>query len=198
MKAFFTASQRGKKYFDEYYEQIYNILMEEGYKVVDDVIVKVSEQEFYNKLSAEGLESYRELYERNTKAMRESDVNIFECSLPSLSIGFMIQKSLDEGKPTVVLYVDDNVPQFLAGIEDERLIIVNYKKEDLKDKLRKALVESQQKMDKRFNFFISPDLLNYIDAASKKMQITKSTLIRNLIIEHMRKSKAKTAAESID
>lgn len=191
MKVFFTASQRGKKFFDQSYRKIFETIKELGYQHIDDELVRVSTDSFYDKLNNEGLDSYKKLYEASIKAVKEADVNVFECSFPSLSIGYMVQSSIDNGKPTIVMYQDTNVPQFLAGIDDERLILAQYKPENVKDVLSKAFDESRHKMDKRFNFFISPDLLTYIDKASKKLKVTKSTLIRNLIVEHMRKSKSK-------
>lgn len=196
MKVFFTASQRGKKFFDKYYRMIYEMLSELGYQHVDDILMKMSTDAFYNKLSGEGIDAYKKLYDKNIKATKEADINVFECSLPSLSIGYMVQHSLDNGKPTLVLYYEDNVPQFLTGIEDDRLILARYNETNLKEVIQKAIEESKHKMDKRFNFFISPDLLTYIDKASKKLKITKSTLIRNLIVDHMRKTKVK--AEDLD
>jgi predicted DNA binding CopG/RHH family protein len=76
----------------------------------------------------------------------------------------------------------------LTGIEDEKLIIRSYTEKNLKKILKEAIDLARQRSDKRFNFFISQKLLNYLESISKKEGINKSTFIRNLILEHMRGS----------
>jgi predicted DNA-binding protein len=55
--------------------------------------------------------------------------------------------------------------------------------------IRDAVEKAQSLADKRFNFFISPSLLSYLNKASKEEGVTKSTFIRNLINDYKRKLK---------
>lgn len=187
MKIFFTASLRGKKEHDYFYEIIYNYIRELGYKNVDDEIFKLSEGEYYNRIEKEGRDAYVDLYQRKIKHIQEADLCIFECTLHSLSIGFLIEKAMSLNKPTIVLYLEDNIPHFLAGVENDKLIVSSYKKENLIQILKNAIEQARDIRDTRFNFFISPSLLSYLEETSKKLSVTKSTFIRNLILADKKK-----------
>lgn len=187
MKVFFTASQRGKKYFDENYQKIYQIIESFGNLLLDDDILIIPESNFYQKLSAGGKEATKKLYEQKIKSIQEADVCVFEASIPSVSIGYQIRKSLELNKPTVILYFKNNPPHFLLGAKEEKLIVRSYTDRNLKQVVKEVLVEVSKLRDKRFNFFIGTDLLNYLEETSRKMKITKSTFIRNLILEHRKK-----------
>lgn len=189
MKVFFTASQRGKKYFDEYYKVIYEELQNRGYKHIDSTLINTSIDTFYNSLEDSGLDSYNKLYINNLNHIKNADIVIFECSFNSLSIGYMVEKSLQMNKPTVVLYIKGHTPHFLAGTKEDKLLVKSYTKETLIQTLKAAINEATQLRDKRFNFFISPNLLSYLENAAKKEGITKSALLRNLLLVHQKKSK---------
>jgi hypothetical protein len=187
MKVFFTASPRGKKYFDENYQKIYQIIESFGNQLLDDDILIIPESNFYQELSAGGKETTKKLYEKKIKSVQEADVCVFEASIPSVSIGYQIRKSLELNKPTVILYFKNNPPHFLLGAKEEKLIVRGYTDRNLKQVVKEVLAEVSKLRDKRFNFFIGTDLLNYLEEASRKMKITKSTFIRNLILEHRKK-----------
>ncbi len=190
MKVFFAASQRGKRYFVEEYKAIYELLSQLGYSHLDQTLIKTKSDEFYDGLDKGGRDAYVNFYNRNVKYLQEADINIFECSLHSLSIGFMVQKSLEYVKPTIVLYLEGKTPYFLAGNKEENLIVKSYNANNLKKVLSEALEEAKEKTDKRFNFFINPSLLAYLNKVAREKGITKSTFIRNLILEHKQKEDA--------
>lgn len=184
MKVFFTASQRGKKEFGEYYKKIYQEIKNAGYDVVEDDLASLSVDQFYSKLEKGGRKTNIEFYKKKIQHIKEADIIILECSFHSLSIGYIIEKALELNKPTIVLYLRDNQPYFLEGVEDEKLIIKSYNDKNLARILIEVFELAKERRDKRFNFFISPKLLNYLESTSKKYSITKSTFIRNLILEH--------------
>lgn len=188
MKVFFTASFRGDKTILKRYRQIYDIIDSLGYHHVDHDVVKVNPDDFYEKLTKEGRVGNVDLYNRKIKSIQEADICVFECSVHSLSIGFVIQKALEYNKPTIVLYHDNDIPHFLVGAKDEKLIIKNYTDSSVEKVVKLSLEEAGEVRDKRFNFFIRPELLTYLEKASKDLNITKSTFIRNLILEHRKKN----------
>ena len=188
MKVFFTASQKGKEQFDEYYHLIFNQINSMGHKNIDDRVINSTAEEFYDRLKKEGVKAYNALFKENIRLLQEADINIFECSFQSFSIGYMVQKSIELNKPTVALYLPNNTLYFLAGSDDDLLIIKSYTKDTLKKVLQEIFDEARNITDKRFNFFISPSLLTYLNDVSKNQGITKSTFIRNLLLENKRKS----------
>jgi hypothetical protein len=187
MKIFFTASLRGQEEYGKYYKEIYSVIEKLGYASLDDEIFKLSAS-YYDNIQKQGRDAYVDLYERKIKKLQTADVCIFECTLPSLSIGYLIQKALDFNKPVIILYLNDNTPQFISGINEDKLIVKKYSGITLSKVVHDALEEAKHLQDKRFNFFISPQLLTYLEKASKKEGITKSTFIRNLLLMHRKKN----------
>lgn len=187
MKIFFTASQRGKEKFTKYYQVIENEIKRLGYNLIEDDLLTIKSNDFYSQFKENDQESHIKFYRDELKRLQDSEINIFECSFHSLSIGFIIEKSLELNKPTIVLYHKEYRPLFLSGVEDEKLIVKSYTEKDLARTLKNALNEAQDQRDKRFNFFISPRLLQYLEKACKKEGCTKSYFIRNLILEHKKK-----------
>lgn len=144
MKVYFTTSQRGKGYFDQYYIRIYNEIKKLGHTHLDDEIVKVTSKEFYKKLEEGGKESYKRLYKNNLKNLLLSDINFFEVSIHSLSIGFMINKSIEINKPTIALYLKGNNPLFLSGIESNKFIILRYSRSNLERIVKESLEKAKK------------------------------------------------------
>lgn len=188
MKAFFTASQRGKKQYNEFYEKIVEEIKKLDLQLLDDDVIKKDENEFEKELDEGGRDKQIEFYRSKIRTIQQADLCIFEGSTPSLSIGFVIQKALEFNKPTIVLFYKDLAPFFLAGNDDDKLIVKSYNEKTLKKVLKETVEIAKERRDKRFNFFISPKLLEYLEKESKQEGITKSKFIRNLIVNHMRKS----------
>jgi hypothetical protein len=170
MKIFFAGSPRGHK--DSH---------------LDDDLIEQDYASFENKLK-EGRSAYVAWYQKKINGINLSDICVFETSIHSIGVGFLIQKALDQSKPVIVLYYKKNIPYFLSGVEDDKLLSVSYDETNYKRVLKKSLDQAREKRDKRFNFFLSPKLLQYIDDASKERGITKSKLLRDMIVNHMRDS----------
>jgi hypothetical protein len=187
MKIFFTASLRGQEDYGKYYKKVFSLIRDLGYVSLDDEILKLSPS-YYDVIQKQGRDAYVDLYERKIKKLQSADICMFECTLPSLSIGYLIQKALDFNKPVVILYLNENTPQFISGINEDKLIVRKYTESTLSEVVTNAFEEAKHLQDKRFNFFISPYLLTYLEKASKKDGISKSTFIRNLLLAHKRKS----------
>lgn len=188
MKVFFTASMRGQKEFKAYYEKIYHTIEELGYTQLDDELINQKIRNFYDELEKKGRDAYVDLYKRKMRLIHEADICVFECSLHSLSIGFVIEKSIDLNKPTIALYYKDNLPHFLMGVDEEKLFIKSYTENNIKKVLKETLKDARERKDKRFNFFITPKLLLYLEKISKEQGVTKSKFIRSLIFEYMKKN----------
>jgi len=186
MKVFFSASPRGKKNFKDEYLKIYQSLIKMGFTHLNSDVVS-NDDNFYENLSAGGTNAYNKKYYQLLQAVKEADIAIFECSSPSFAVGFLIEKAIQSSIPTIALYSKNHTPHFLAGINDDKFQLVEYATSDLEQKIIDAVNKAVQLMDKRFNFFISPQLLTYLNNVSKEQRISKSTFIRSLIIQHMKK-----------
>ena len=186
------APMRGKVTSEEYFKKIYDAIEKLGYTLLDKYLLKNSMADHYKRFEERGDEYYHEFYEKTISYIKQADINIFECSSPSLGLGYQIEKSLQFNKPTIVLYLEGHVPHFLVGVDEDKLVIKVINEKNLLETLTSAINEARNKADKRFNFFISPALLTYLENESRNQNITKSTFIRSLILEHKRKNAKKS------
>lgn len=189
MKVFFTASMRGKKHFGKYYLKIIEEIERLGYTIIKDDLFNFSQEEYYEKLDLGERKANKELYKKKISSLQEADINIFDCSFHSLSIGYVVEKSLEMNKPTILLFYKNNQPYFLEGAvnEQDKLIVMSYNDKNIKSIIKKVIDLAKERRDRRFNFFINPKLLDYLEKTSKELGLTKSTFIRNLILDHKEK-----------
>lgn len=187
MKIFFSSSQRAREKYDQYLQKIYKTIRDLRYELIFDTIIKTSTEEFYKQLDAGGHKALVDNYKKSLDCMQKADINVFETSLHSLSIGFLINKSIEFHKPTIVLHLKSCPPYLLNGVVNDKLIIQEYADDTLEQAVKKSLIKAQSLRDKRFNMFMSDELLRYLDDAATKEGVNKSTFIRNLLLEHRKK-----------
>lgn len=118
--------------------------------------------------------------------IQKSDTCVFEVSEPSYEVGHWIEFSLRIGKPTILLFQGDHAPQIYLLIQDEKLLLQSYTPETCQEVLSALCESARDRRDKRFNFFLSPRLLHYVEETSKAQGVTKSKLLRDMIASHMR------------
>lgn len=185
MKAYFTAALYQKAKFDDKYHQIVEILKQNDFDVFEDT-TKVSLEEAVDKSDSERVDYYK----RVLKWIDKSNLVVAEASFPStLSIGHEITLASEKGKPVIVLYMEGRDPSFLLGLKSDKIIWVEYNEKNLSEMLTKALVKAKDQSDVRFNFFVSPKILNYLDWVAKKRMTPRSVFLRDLIEKEMKKDK---------
>ena len=185
MKVFLYASPRAVK-FDKYVGSIYEAIEKLGYQhISDEVKTHAIRGVLTNKTFAD--KEYLHHVGGLLLSMSKADICIFEVSHQSLGAGYLIDKSLEEAKPTIVLYYESNIPHILSVIDNDKLIVKSYNEKNLKKVVQNTLTYAREKRDKRFNFFLSPKLLSYLEDVSNEQGVTKSKILRDLIVEHMRK-----------
>lgn len=184
MKVFLVSTPKGKEKFSLNFDKLYNEISKLGYDHVSDFI-NLTEDNFIEEMNS-GREAQVKFYNEMIKSIQNADICIFEASTPSFGLGYLIEKALSNSKPTIVLFYKELQSFLLSGINDEKLLVRVYDEKSYRKILQDALEQAREKRDKRFNFFLSPKLLDYLEQASKKEGITKSKLIRDLIVNHMR------------
>lgn len=188
MKIFFSSSQRAREKYDRYLQMIYKTIKDLNYELIFDTIINTPVSEFYKQLEQGGHKALVDNYKKSLDCMQKADINIFETSLHSLSIGFLINKSLEFHKPTIVFHLKECPPYLLNGVKNDKLIIQEYSDEkSLETALKKCLIRAKNLRDKRFNMFMSDELLRYLDDAANREGVNKSTFIRNLLLDHRKK-----------
>ncbi len=187
MKVYFSGSRFYRDQYSEVYKKIVGFLKDEGYSVIDNTIDKWAKGK--EQLSAiQKFDFHKEI----VKSLDKSDFSVFEASFPStLHIGHEITLAIEKGKPVIVMYSDEEgkEPMLFKGVSTEKVIWVAYNKNNLHDELIKAVEAAKQNSDVRFNFFVSPKILSYLDWVAQKRMIPRSVFLRNLIEREMKKEK---------
>lgn len=185
MTVFFTSSIRGLKDFHSNLNAIHSAISILGHNYIGNYPFKVTEKEVYFANPNNNIKLFKDM----EKFMKECDLMILEVSKHSSSMGYMIMRVLSMKKPVIALYVRENNPAFLIGIEDENFQLIEYETATVKDTIKKAIKFACEAGDIRFNLLLSPKLNIFLKEASQKEGISKATLIRKLLNKYKNESK---------
>ena len=131
----------------------------------------------------------KENYDETLKCINRADVLIMEISGHSMSMGYILSKALEINKPVIAMYREEMQPIFIAGIGDPKLILAKYTETNIEKVIWESLKKARGLIDVRFNFFVSPKILTYLDWVGQKRMIPKSVFLRNLIEREMKKDR---------
>lgn len=184
MIIFFTSSIRGLKQFQTNLNSIYSAISILGHKYIGNYPFKVTVEEVYFKNPNNNVKLVNDM----ENFMKECDLMILEVSKHSASMGYMIMKVLSMKKPVIALYVKENNPAFLIGIEDENFQLIEYEPTSVKDTIKKAIKYAGDVGNIRFNMLLSPKQSIFLKEAAEKEGISKATLIRKLLTKYKKES----------
>lgn len=189
MKIYFTASIYQSNNFGENYKLINSTLKNLGYDVISDHIIGVE----LNEISTGAEEDRRAFYKKVVKWIKDCNILVAEVSFPSsVNIGHEITLGLENEKPVLALYQKGFNPIFLEGNTNEKFILIEYDPTNPKE-LERIIKSSLKKLikatDIRFNFFISPEIVRYLDWVAKVKRVPRSVYLRDLIEDDMKKHK---------
>lgn len=190
MKTHFIGALEGNK---EDYKKIVKIIVDQGFDLISDHSISRDIDEVEKETEEEAA-----LYSKKMADwIKKSDIIVIEATISNLGAGYEISTALQLGKPVIVLYrpKSGNSPHVLKGIHDERLQVLSYNDDTLKEVLKLALDYAAEKIDTRFNFFISPKIGNYLDWIAKKRKLPRAVYLRKLIEDEMDKNKEYSKAE---
>jgi hypothetical protein len=187
MQAYFIASSRLVDKNRDIYGQMYKTIATE-YKMVSDKVWRWVKKGVTD-LKKAGLETKKENYKETLQDIGKADIIIMEISGHSMSMGYILSKTLEMNKPVIALYTADAQPIFVAGINNPKLILKEYRPDNMEKIIWDSLKEAKGLIDMRFNFFVSPKILNYLDWVGQKRMIPKSVFLRNLIEREMKKDR---------
>jgi len=167
------------------YQIIIDALKILGHNVSAEHLKGKTAEYIKNQTEEEALEVQRQM----TKRKKQADMVVLEASTPSFGVGQELTFALENKKPVIVLHVLGKEPHLLQDEGQESLFIAEYTRETVKQVLRELIEDARNQMDVRFNFFISPRIVAYLDWISKKKKLPRAVLIRRLIEDHMKRNK---------
>ena len=186
MKAFFIASIRGKQDHIEAYNEIIRTMEGKGYSVIHKHVTGVEQQEVDDWTPNKKLEFHQKIISQ----IKSSDIVVAEVSSQSINVGFLVSLAVDFNKPTIVLYTNKVDPNAIKAIKTDKIKIVKYLTSgDIETLLTRALNEASGKVDIRFNFFISPEINDYLDWISRVKRIPRAVYLRELVEKELAKNK---------
>ena len=181
MKIYFSGSKYNRKDFIPVYERISKLLEQQGHEVYSKILSK----EVLSPLRTTA-HKIQQWFEEWSSYIRDCDFALIEASYPyTIHIGFEIGMCLMRGKPVVVLYKEPYDPIFINPLYSPRLIKSEYTLSTLEESLQWCIDEIKNTVNRRFTFFISPEIDLFLDSVAKKDGLTRSEYIRGLIEEKM-------------
>jgi len=184
MKIFFNASLRGKREYGTNYDRIVAALKKTEHKLLASPVVNQDLGVLITKTDTKEAGNY---YQQLLDWIKKADVCVFEVSYPSTSIGHEVALALQYSKPVVALHVKKAPANLvLESIKDDKFQLVDYSEDNISQTVADAIEYATEQMDTRFNFFISPDIGNYLDWVSKVKKIPRAVFLRQLIEEDMK------------
>lgn len=183
---YFAASTYQKDQYRENYKKIVSLLELSGNKILNKSVVNLELKDF-EKLSDENRIEY---YKKVLQWISNSDIVIAEVSFPStLNIGHEVTLALEKGKPVIGLYLKGKESASFKGIKLDKFVYQEYSLDNLEEVLNESLDYIQGVSDTRFNFLISPSLLEYLDWVAQHRKLPRSVYLRRLIEADMAKNR---------
>jgi len=185
MKVYFGTSPRIKERDPKIIDRIYKIIETCGYRHTSKWVKEMTSEGFYG-MSEKDLTFH---HKQTETAIKAADICVFEASTRSLSVGYLANFAIENGKVVVILSQNKESLLLFRSVTSEQVLSVVYDEKNLDDKLKEALDEASSRTDVRFNFFITPKLLSYLDWVAQKRRVPRSVFLRELIEREMKKDK---------
>ena len=185
MKIYFTAAIYQREQLKEEYKTIIKTIndLEHESLTAFDILKKDIKD-----VLEEDLESSQQYYQHWQKIVNKADMAVIEISFPcTVNIGVEIGLLLEKGKPIICLHTKGRNPVFTSSVLSSRILSLEYNKETIKDVLKWGIEEAEQLLNRRFTFFISPEIEAYLNKISKTQGQSRSEFIRALIEERIRR-----------
>ncbi len=185
MKIYFSASRYYRDDYESVYSKVIRALEKTGCQVLDNSLIRTSSGSF-KMTDKERVEVYKAM----VRLMDKADLCVFEASYPStIHIGHEITMALEKAKPVIVLHTKSHEPILFKGMRNNKMFWVEYDLTNLEDRLAETIEEAKSKIDVRFNFFVPPKILAYLDWVAQKKKVPRSVFLRGLIEKQMKKDK---------
>lgn len=184
----FVGSIRQKPKYKDAFKRLITTLEKSGNQVIHKHVTQNSQADLDKMTKSDDNAMHLKIF----KDIKKSDIVVSEVSSQSLSVGYLLAYASSIGKPLVTFYnISEGEPNLFRTLmsKSNKFFCVGYKDLDDLEQLALEYVDyAKEKIDVRFNFFISPDIGNYLDWISKEKKIPRSVYLRGLIEKDMENS----------
>ena len=139
---------------------------------------------FYNQtlesISQQSKEEALAVFKKMAKLIKESELCIFEVTVPSFAVGQEISFALTQNKPIITLYQNEK-PHFLNFEGQELILEAKYQPNNLGKVLDEYIKYIEPTSDIRINFYLPKELDNYLVHLSDNQNSPKSVILRRIV-----------------
>lgn len=183
MRIFYTASYYGKK---RYQKELDLVL-----KTLEKTTSEILSPEKGNYLSVLKDRDYKRIknkkklhYEAIRRGIRWAQAVVIEISNEDFQLGHEATLAIQAKKPVLCLSVNED---FSEKIENQYFHGAKYNEYNIEEIIDDFIKNSEKEtLNERFNLFLSPRHVTYLDGVSKKAGLNKSEYLR-LLIDHDQK-----------
>lgn len=185
MVVFYTASYYGKEKYQKYYDQVR--------RAIESMHVELISPETENYLNVLDDNKRKEItdpkllhYEAIRQGIHVSDAVVIEVSHEDFQLGHEATLAIMDKKPVLCLSIHED---FSRKINNDYFFGARYTRETIGAIVQDFFVSVRQmRQARRFNMFLYPTQVAYLNAASKKNGMNMSEYIRRLITIDRRNS----------
>lgn len=183
MKIFYTASYYGKQQYQRQFDKVLAEIEKHDVDIISPEIggyqKVLSNKEMIKLKTADSIH-----YMSIQRGIQLCDATIIEISHQDFQLGHEASLAIQNKKPVLCLSIHED---FSKKIRNPYFFGAKYNDfnidEIISNFLRKA---SNEKLSERFNMFLSPTQLVYLEKQSERSNMSKSEYLRDLLIQDMR------------
>lgn len=130
--------------------------------------------------------NHYEIYETSIKTLLRADLLIAEISTPSIGVGQQIAVAMFHKIPVLILAEskNKNTPSFIKGIKSTSVSFLYYdKKTDIINNLLPMIKSKINDSFEKLNFIATKSIKEFLIKESRKLKISQSELLRQIIID---------------
>ncbi len=178
MVIFYTCSYYGKQKYQKWYDFVRDTIKE--FRVS---LISPEEGNYQNVLNEETkkhIVNPKVLhYEAIRQGIHQAEVMIVEVSHEDIQLGHEITLALSEKKPVLCLSTHED---FSNKIHNDYFVGAKYNTSNLKPTIQNFLARARElTLSKRFNMFLYPSQIEYLEKIGKQTGMNMSEYIRHLI-----------------
>ncbi len=187
MKIYLDSSGRYRDTFRIYRRKVNKILEELGHENINPIKSSKVSDKFCEKFYSKSLDTKKKHYENTMKYLKKADIIMLDLSVPSTSIGYLLDKALENSKPVIVFYHKEKEPHYVLGIKDANLQVYEYDDEtDFGQLVKFSIDRAKDYMETRFTMILPSKLVAYLNKIAKEKKTPRAVYIRKLIEKDMR------------
>ncbi len=189
MKIMMVGSIRKKDFqVREVVERIITLTKKLGHRPIHEHFTKISQTDLDSMDDNHDIRFHNKIISN----IKTCDIVVSECSEQSLSVGYLLSYAANLGRPIIIFYSkgSEEPNLFPSLTKSSKFFLVEYETLDqLETLVPEYIGYAKEQIDIRFNFFISPLIVNYLDWIAKKKKIPRSVYLRSLIQKDMKNNK---------